>query len=99
MKSLRAVIDAESIKDYNALKTGMRVRNADGWIGTVESMLPIKQRNMMGFIGQVTVRVDDITECKIKFYFVGQKITSPAGCFKPLSTGLKFSCGEWKQGA
>jgi len=71
----------------------MKVRNADGWVGTIVAMLPIQKRNLMGFIGQVTVKVDDVTEDRTRHYVVGQVLDTPAGNFKPLSSGLKFQCG------
>lgn len=96
-KMLRQIIDEGSMEAQAALSIGMMVRNADGWIGEITAIHPVHIRNPMGHIGLVSVKKIDnsINRFAPKRFKVGEIIVTPAANFKPLSSGLIFSRGEW----
>ena len=97
-KAWKKILDEKNIEEQSALSVGMLVRNADGWIGKVVKIHPTKTRNELGHIGLVDVETIDASLNKFmpERFKVGEIITTPAGNFKPLSSGLIFSCGSWQ---
>jgi len=95
-KALRKTLDNSSKKEWEALKVGMAVRNADGWIGEIVSKASVIKRNGMGHIRWVEVKITDMSSGMCGFHKVGDTFFILARNFRPLSSGLVFSDGSWK---